>query len=110
MHVKIDTNLNVVNLSPSRMHERPKVNKLEVEDNIVLEVTLVNVRLKLNVSWAANQRGATWMTQHCKHCLCIADFLAKSCQRVMLAHHQGCMLELLIIQYLRPHIVHTAAV
>lgn len=61
MQPAMDANLTAMNVSFSNMHDKPKVKRLEVEDNIVLEVTLVIERLKLNVSCAANQIGATCM-------------------------------------------------
>ena len=62
MQPTMDTNFVLVNFSSSSTHDRPKVNKLEVEDKIVFEVMLVIERLKLNVNCAANHIGATCMT------------------------------------------------
>ena len=62
MQPTMDTNFMLVNFSSSSTHDRPKVNKLEVEDKIVFEVMLVIERLKLNVNCAANHSGATCMT------------------------------------------------
>ena len=61
MQPAIDANFTAVNVSFSSIHDKPKVKRLEVEDKMVLEVTLVIERLKLNVSCAANQIGATCM-------------------------------------------------
>jgi hypothetical protein len=40
----------------------PYVNRLDVELRMVLDVTVVHDRLRLNVHCAANHSGATWNT------------------------------------------------
>lgn len=59
MHARMLMSLVTVNTSPSSSTERPKVKREEVEERMVLLVTLVAERLRLKVSCAANHRGAT---------------------------------------------------
>lgn len=66
--MRMDISFVTVNFSASSTHESPKVNKLEVDDNIVLDVILVIDRLKLKVSCAANQSGATFIEQQVLGC------------------------------------------
>ena len=68
------------------------MNKDEVEDRMVLEVTLVMLKLKLNVSWAANQRGATCNRQHAMHCHRLARSVpTDACKGRNVRHHGGCL-------------------
>ena len=59
MQTMIDNSFVDVYASPSRRHDRPKVNKLEVDDKMVFDVTFVRDKLRLKVSWAPNHKGST---------------------------------------------------
>ena len=50
MLTKIDASLMKVYFSPRSKQENAKVNKLDVEDKMVFDVTFVKDRLKLKVS------------------------------------------------------------
>ncbi len=50
MQTMMDSSLREVYVSPSSTQDRPKVNRLDVEDKMVLEVTFVMERLKLKVN------------------------------------------------------------
>ena len=50
MQTTIDSSLTDVYVSPSNRQDNPKVNRLDVEDRMVLDVTFVMDKLKLKVS------------------------------------------------------------
>lgn len=57
MHTRMLASLEGTNGSRSSHTDKPNVNREEVEDRMVLLVTLVRPRLTLKHSWARNHRG-----------------------------------------------------
>ncbi len=77
IHANMLNSFVTVNTSPRSNTDNPNVNKLDVEDRMVLLVTLVAERLRLNVNCAANHNGATYVCdvqgemQGCNVCVCV---------------------------------------